>query len=313
MALGERFRSGGARGIARFLGDHQHCDAGFDVRRDSTAGTGRLSITCKGCRQAITYKAAEAGELAAGPQLPNGGPTSLAGPELPEPPPTESFKPVSARAPSGSSDRNLTRLIPMVLIGGLIIAGLVLIAVGVLRTGDESQSRLPTTPQEANAPADAAPAPAAPPPEQAAPAPEPAPQVELSRRGFAGRFAIGVPAGWEAVPSSDTIAIASPGGEAEIRVFSEPGEAPTVELARSARDFLADARAGAEVGKPKPLRLGQKRALSITATYEGGEEIAAVLSGGGYAFVVLRRVDSDASAAVTAEADRALASFRAKS
>jgi hypothetical protein len=312
MALGERFRSGGARGIARFLGDHQHCDAGFDVRRDSTVGTGRLSITCKGCRQAITYKAAEAGELAAGPPLPDGGPTSLAGPELPEPPATESFKPVSARAPSRSTDRNLTRLIPMILIGGLIIAGLVLIAVGVLRTGDESQSRLPTTPQEANAPADT-PAPAAPPPEQAAPPPEPAPQVELSRRDFAGRFAIGVPAGWEAVPGSDTIAIASPGGEAEIRVFSEPGEAPTVQLARSARDFLADARAGAEVGKPKPLRLGQQPALSITATYEGGEEIAVVLSGGGYAFVVLRRVDSDASAAVAAEADQALASFRAKS
>ena len=33
MAL-ERFRTGGARGIARFLSDHQHCDAGFDVRRD---------------------------------------------------------------------------------------------------------------------------------------------------------------------------------------------------------------------------------------------------------------------------------------
>ncbi len=73
MAPGERFQSGGARGIARFLSDHQNCNAGFDVRREDGAGTGRLSITCKGCRQAITYKAAEAGELAAGPQLENGG------------------------------------------------------------------------------------------------------------------------------------------------------------------------------------------------------------------------------------------------
>jgi hypothetical protein len=67
MALGERFRSGGARGIARFLSDHQDCNAGFDVRREDSAGTGRLSITCKGCHQAITYKAAEAGEWPPGP------------------------------------------------------------------------------------------------------------------------------------------------------------------------------------------------------------------------------------------------------
>ncbi len=37
-----------------------------------------------------------------------------------------------------------------------------------------------------------------------------------------------------------------------------------------------------------------------------------VLSGGGYAFLVLRRVDDAATPAVTAEADAALVSFRAK-
>ena len=121
-----------------------------------------------------------------------------------------------------------------------------------------------------------------------------------------------MPAGWEAGPGDGTISIVSAGGLAEIRVFSEPGEAPTVELARGAQDFLADAHDGAEVGRPKPLRLGRKRGLRVTATYDGGEEIAVVLSGSGYAFLVLRRVDDAATPAVTAEADAALVSFRAK-
>ena len=43
-----------------------------------------------------------------------------------------------------------------------------------------------------------------------------------------------------------------------------------------------------------------------------GEEIAVVLSGSGYAFLVLRRVDYAATPAVTTEADAALFSFRAK-
>ncbi len=204
----------------------------------------------------------------------------------------------------------MTGWLPVLLIGGLIVAGLVLIAAGVVRTGGDSDPEAPPTPTEATAPAEPAPAP---PPEEAAPAPTPTPEVTLRRRDFEDRFAIGVPAGWEAGPSSGTISIVSPGGHAAIRVFSEPGEAPTVELARGAQEFLAGAHNGADVGRPKPLRLGRERGLRVTATYNGGEEIAVVLSGNGYAFLVLRRVDDAATPAATAEADAALASFRAKS
>ena len=188
MAVGERFRSGGARGIARFLADHQDCDVGFDVRREAGAGTGRLSITCKGCGAGITYKAAEAGELAAGPQVENGG----AG--LAEPPPApkeDAFKPVP-RSPRRSTDRRLTGWIPMFLIGALVVAGLVLIAVGVLRSDGESDSSGPTapTPTENTAPAETTPRSA--PPAQAPPPPQrEAPEVRLKRRDFEQRFAIG--------------------------------------------------------------------------------------------------------------------------
>ncbi len=56
----------------------------------------------------------------------------------------------------------------------------------------------------------------------------------------------------------------------------------------------------------------EPRRAAVTAVYGGGEEIAAVLSWGGYTFLILRRVDSGAPPLVAAAADAALASFRAK-
>jgi hypothetical protein len=310
MALGERFRSGGARGIARFLSDHQHCDVGFDVRRDPGASTGLLSITCKGCGEAITYKAAEAGELAAGPELVNGGLVDMEAPapapEPPREPPEDGLRRVSS-APSRPRRRSLTRLISTVLIGALILAGLVLIAVGVLRSNDDSNGQAPaqTVPAQATPPAEGEPAPA-PPPEQPT-------GVALKRRDFENRFAIGVPAGWSAGEGVTAIVIADPGGVAQIRVFLEPGEERVGQLVTGASQFLAAEHEGAEIGDPSPLRLGeQQKALTVTAAYDGGEEVAAVLAWGGYTFLVLKRVDSGAPPEVAAQADAALRSFRAK-
>jgi hypothetical protein len=303
MALGERFRSGGARGIARFLSDHQHCDVGFDVRREAGPGTGQLSITCKGCGESIAYKAAEAGELAAGPQVVNGE-TDVPEPAPAEPPSsTEEGLRRARRARRRTRGRGLTGLLPVIVIGILIAAGLVLIAIGVLRSGDDSDQGGPTaiTPPEASAPAESAP-----------PAGQQAPGVSLSRRDFENRFAIGVPAGWRASRGFSAIVIASPDGAAGIRVFLEPGGEPVGRLAAGAAGFLADDHSGAQIGDPQPLRLGPQRALTVTATYDDGEEVAAVLSWGGYRYLILRRVDGDASPEVSAQADAALRSFRAK-
>ncbi|MBM3666202.1 MAG: hypothetical protein FJW90_01750 [Actinobacteria bacterium] len=68
MAEGERFRSEGARGIARFLSEHQHPEAGFDVSREAGPGSGRLLITCLGCGASIACRAVDAGEMAACPR-----------------------------------------------------------------------------------------------------------------------------------------------------------------------------------------------------------------------------------------------------
>jgi hypothetical protein len=338
MAL-ERFRSGGARGIARFLSDHQHCDAGFDVRREAGAGTGRLSITCKGCGHAITYKAAEAGELAAGPQLTNGDATRL--PELPIAPPPPAEEPSGPRTPSpgpispaapgpvgtqpvqGKRGRLPRWLVPA-LIGLVIAAGVVMIAIGITRSGGEttgSQEAAPTAPAETEAPAEAAPPaetqpePPAPTETAPAPAPDPAPPAEgarLKRQEVDGRYAIGVPVGWDSESDDGVLIITPPGKVAAIRIFYEPGAESDVELAEGARGFLADEHAGAQVGRPQRIRVGSIRGFEVTATYGGGTETAMVLTRGGYSFLVLRRVDRGASEAVAGEAGASFASFRAK-
>lgn len=86
MAVGELFRGGGgARSIAEFLSQHQHCDDGFDVHRDA----GRVSIACRGCGQRVDYKPAEAGQVAAATLPPARGPGNGVDPvgEAAPPPP----------------------------------------------------------------------------------------------------------------------------------------------------------------------------------------------------------------------------------
>lgn len=307
MALGERFRSGGAREIARFLSDHQHCSAGFDVHREAGPVTGRLTVTCEGCGEAIAYEAAEPGELAAGPQLSNGGSEAAAGPEdLPAPEPADDA-PEGPPAPPPPADRTPERpggrwLVP-VLIGLLIAAGLVMVIVGINRSSGnsgEEQALLPTI--------------EGPPATGTAPAQQGAPpsQVPLDRRVFENRFAIGVPEGWSAGNRDDSISLTAPGDVAEIRIYFAQGARPQGELTEGASAFLADEHPGARIGKPQPQRLGGVRADRVTAVYGGGEEVAVVLTRGGFTYLVLRRVDNGASAGVTAQADASLASFKPK-
>jgi hypothetical protein len=186
-----------------------------------------------------------------------------------------------------------------------------MIALGISRSGGDSEPSAPAAATEATettAPTTSAPAETtAPPVEQPA-----GDEVVLNRRSFAGRFAIGVPAGWRSGTRENAISVTPAGDVAEIRVFLEPGEESPSDLSRAAAGFLADEHPGAQVGSADSLRLGRRQASRVTAVYGGGEEVAVVLAGGGYTFVVLRRVDKGASEAIAKEADASLQSFRAK-
>ena len=135
--------------------------------------------------------------------------------------------------------------------------------------------------------------------------------MQLASRTFQGRFTIGVPQGWD-TRVTEVVEITAAGGTAEVRVFFDPDERSTSELAAGAAEFLAAQHSGAQVSDPKPARLAGVRAVRITATYGGGQETAVALSAGGSSFVIAERVDRGASAQLKAEADAAVASFEPK-
>jgi hypothetical protein len=324
MAVQQRFRSGGARGVARFLADHQHCNAGFDVRRDDDPGSGRLSITCEGCGETIEYRAGDAGAPSALDQVlvdqPNGStitgepggrvpPEPAAGPQASEAGPPISPPPGAPRAAHG----RLPRWLAPALIGGLILAGCAMIAIGLMTSdGEEGAPEPVATEAPVPEPEAPAPAPADPAPAPAEPAPEPAPQAALRTRSFAaGQFSIGLPAGWKSGGSAaEGFNFEAPGDAAAVTVFFEQGGRPAGQLATLARDFLAQRHPDAQIGPPKPTRLANSRALRVIATYDGGTESAVAFSNGGFAYLVLERVDAGASPEVSADADAVLASFK---
>lgn len=304
MAL-ERSRSGGgAREIARFLHDHQACDSGFEVSREPGSAGGRLGIVCKGCGEAISYRAAEAGELAAGPRPENGVP--------PEPDPGP---------PAAGSRGSPPRWLPSALIVALIAAGSALIAIGVLRSGEQrgASPEAGTAPAStgtepvASAPADPEP-PARTTPSQQGQSPAGAgqqrgedPGTRLSRRRFRS-FAIGVPPGWR-LGRGDAVIVAAPGDVAAVRVYFEAGEEPLGRVADGAARFLLGEHEGARVSAARPRLLAGRRGRELTATYAGGAEEAIVLAAKGNTYLVLVRVDRGASAPIAAQASAVAQSF----
>ena len=333
MALGERFRGSGTRGIARFLAEHQHCDAGFDVRREDEPGSGRLRITCLGCGQTIAYRAAEAGELAAaGVDLgaPNGDVPASVEPVAPPPQPAAVAPPPGVRPVGGLTRRpqpispapyrrGIPGWIPVLLIGALIIGGLVMIVIGLTRSDSEQAGSGPATPAESKpAPGGGKSEQPAQPAEQA-----PAPQegeggteapaggaVALDKRTFLDRFEIGVPAGWEAGSSGENVVLKAPGGVAAVSIVTQQGEFPDSALTQGARSFLTTEHAGADLGSAERVRLGGRPATSIRATYPGGVDTAYALSAGGVSYLISNRSDRGASAEISAQADAAVQSFK---
>jgi hypothetical protein len=332
MAVGDRFRGGGTRGIARFLADHQNCDSGFDVRREDEAGGGRLRITCLGCGQTIDYRAAEAGELAAAglPVGPNGDAAAPVEPMAPVPqPPSMAPPPGARRIPEGLSRRpppagpdpyrrGVPGWIPVLLIGALIAGGLAMIAIGLTRSDSEQDGSNAATPAETQpAPAErggagsnqqAEPAPAAP-PESDTGGESPAAAAPLDNRTFLGRFAIGVPAGWDAGRNGDAVVLTAPGGVAAVRVVSQQGEFPAGALAEGAESFLASEHPDARVGGPDRVRLAGRPATRVRATYPGGTDTAYALSANGFSYLISVRVERGASADVSTQAEASVRSF----
>jgi hypothetical protein len=326
MALGERFRSGGARGIARFLSDHQDCAGGFDVHRDEAAGTGRLKVTCAGCGESITYKAAEAEHLVPGPtadangsyapeQKRDGARIKPVPPKLPA---SDRGGDDSFRLRTGGGAPEGGRWLPIALIAALIGVGAALIAVGLTRGDDEGGDA--SAGQPATAPVSTPTEPASEPPPDSPPAvtgnerkKERPRRTRLDRRDFEdGLFAVGVPAGWGSGAEGDATVLDAPGEVARITIFFELGTRPPGQLAQDAGRFLVDRHPGGELSRSRAVRLGGEGGATVAVDYGSGTETALVLADRGYSFLILTRVNRGASERVANQAEASSRSFRAK-
>jgi hypothetical protein len=329
MGPAERFQSGGVRGVARFLTLHQDHDAGFDVQRGQGIGTGRLRITCRGCGESVEYRAADAGELAAGPDLTNDGGdmarppdtrVAAAAPATPTPKGAVTKrrkKPDSAAEPRRTGPRLRGRWLSTAAIVLAIGGGLLLVAIGLTRDSGESPST-PQPTQSTTTPTSAAAVPPASQPQPQPPAKNQFPGVgqgpppALDRESFAGRFAIGVARDWDADIEGSAVTITAPGSDAEIEIYFEAGDRPLGELADAAASFLRDRHSDGKVGTASPLQFAQARALQISSHYPGGTEVAIVFVSGGYKYLVLEREDSNLSASTTRQARAELASLKTR-
>lgn len=200
------------------------------------------------------------------------------------------------------------------LIAAVIATGAALIIAGLLRSSDDepaSDEPVAEQPSEPTAPAEPGPAPEL----DATPGPGPgSDRPELVRRRL-DRFAIGVPADWARSdgPTSGGFTppgFAAPGNGAQIQVFYRSGGTDPSSLVPEARAFLQQRRAGAEIEGPEPVRLGGRRAVQLTASFDEGTERAVLASGAGYTYVILLRVSEGASDEVRNEADAVLRSFK---
>ena len=302
MAPGERFKGGGAPSIAQFLAEHEACDAGFNVERSDQAGSGRVRISCEGCGKSTGYRMAEAGDMAA------------AGSVIP---PSTAGKPYAAvkaadfeqarrtaERPSKPSARRRIG-VPLAVLG--ICAAALVVGAGVLGSDDDEPAPDPDPAPSAAVEPD--PAPVKPEP-QAPPKKLTVNGVELERRTFADVFSIGVPAGWEAVDSDDEKAeIEAPGSSAAVTVYFGPSDLSPIEFAGTSELFLEQRHDGAVVGPLYPAKFKGRAVARARISYDGGEEIATFFSRGGVSYLLLKRVEGNASRRQVREAEATLDSF----
>jgi hypothetical protein len=322
MSTGERFRGVGARSITRFLAEHQACDGGFEVGREPD-GPGRIKVTCKGCGAVGGYAAAEA---ASALDLEDTGDTARKNrysrrnaqvaappsrtPDAPAPPRPAAGGPAPPPPPSAPSRppwRGGRPWLAPALIGGALLVGGGLIAVGIF-AGDDGEDAAPPPAPVAETEPPAAPAPQPPPGKDVARLRE---KVRLQGQVFSDRFSVGVPLNWDSgtIEGGGT-ALFSPDGRAFVRIYYEVGGADIDDLASAAGRFLEGEHRGARVSAPATKRIGSLRGRAVTAVYPGGRERAVVLSSDGVSYLLTEAAEDEASQFRRLQAKAALQSFR---
>jgi hypothetical protein len=317
-------------GLSRFLVQHERCGAGFDVAHPAGLGSGRVSITCRGCGARHEYTTATIGlepeppvapAASEAPQAPERGripprpapypdaePKELPHPgaeppaqrkRLPEPlPAAADATPSRDRESEGgdvwSSPRTTVALLAVAAIA-LVVAVTALLTDG--NGGDDNAAApgQPTTPSAA--PPSPGPAPPAPPPAT----------VTL----HTSLFSVELPNGWSRRSASGSLLLEPPGsGRANVQVYyqASPSLSEPVMGRKTAR-FLRREVPGASL-YPQRTEIDGQDALQFTARGPGETAIAVNVLRGPYRYLLVRRIFAGAKPHVSLAAGRIVRSFR---
>jgi hypothetical protein len=307
-------------GLSRFLIGHERCGAGFDVAHPSGVGSGRVSITCRGCGESHEYVTATLEverevqiERVTAPAAPGSAPgvpadsaTAIDAGQAAPPP--------AAGAGAGPFWRRHG-----VTIALLALAAAALAFAGYrLATGDEDEPVAATPPASNAAEQPGSPAPANPPAEEPNPPPPPAPPAEpASGSGPAtvlvrtSRFTLRIPASWNRGQAQGGLLLSRPGGGVSLAVFFERDRSMSrAEMAAAAADFLARRNPGARITGPRRVTVGGAAGFEVVASGAGPKEAAIGILDGPYRYLLLRREAPGASAAARRQLAAAQDSFR---
>jgi hypothetical protein len=302
-------REPGRRRITRFVADHGGCDGRFDLERRSSARGGGIAVTCRGCGRWAECDPSQPGLL------------KLIEPERGKPARRLTRDQVERWLPAPAA---LPWWVPNAYIGIVILAGVLLVAFGVLG-GAETSRVTPGNPPGATV-AVPAPGPTAVDAGAAVGGETESEERERARFSFpekalrrsemldrvvTNEFAIGKPREWGEGSAADTaLVLFEPGGDAQLRVYFEAGERELSELAGQARRFLAAEHRGSRIGRAIDVTVGGSGGIALVAAYRGGWERALLLVANGYTYLVLGEVDGAASGATRLDTLASLGSFQ---
>ena len=329
-----RRQPGMLEGLSRFLVQHERCGAGFDVAHPAGLGSGRVSITCRGCGARHEYATATieldreetvapvepASEADAAPQQIPPRPAPYPDSErrgLPEPesepveaepararaalPSATPATPAPAPARDGGASRRDFWSSPRTTVALLAVAAVaVLIAVlQLLGDGDEGTKSVVTP-----SPPTTAPAPQAPPGPAANPTPTPTVTLHTSL------FSVDLPNGWSRRSAGGSLLLEpADGGRVNVQVYFS--DSPTLSesvMARKTAQFLRHEVPGASL-YPQRTEIAGQSAEEFTARGPGETAIAVNVLRGPYRYLLVRRIFAGAKPHVSLAAGRIVRSF----
>ena len=320
-------------GLSRFLVQHERCGAGFDVAHPAGLGSGRVSITCRGCGARHEYTTASIGlepEAPAAPTPETGDvprpaerrsipprpapypdaesePARLPEPEAPLP---VEHKPGPAALPAATDGSPATRPAreaeggdfwssPRTTIAllGVAAVALVIAVIALLSDGNGNDE---------NAVAPSRPATTSPAPPSPGPAPSP-PTVTLRT----SLFSVELPNGWSRRSAGGSLLLEPPGsGRANVQVYYQAS--PTLSeaaMGRKTARFLRREVPGASL-YPQQTEIDGQPAQEYTARGPGETAIAVNVLRGPYRYLLVRRIFAGAKPHVSLAAGRIVRSFR---